>query len=51
MDLLQRMWPVDVAHYPRGFHQAMLETLHVATLGTLLTLIIAVPIALLGRAM
>lgn len=48
MDLLRRMWPVDVGHYPQGVHQALLETLHVATLGTLLTLLMALPAALLA---
>lgn len=48
LDLLRRMWPVDVGHYSKGVHQALMETLHVATLGTLLTLIMAVPAGLLA---
>jgi phosphonate transport system permease protein len=47
MDLLRRMWPVDVAHYPRAIHEALVETLHIATLGTILTLVLAVPVGLL----
>ena len=35
-DLLERMWPVDTAHYRTGVHAALMETLHIATLGTLL---------------
>jgi phosphonate transport system permease protein len=47
-DLFARMWPVDVAHYRRGIHEALIETLHIATLGTLLTLVFAVPVGLLA---
>jgi phosphonate transport system permease protein len=46
LDLLKRMWPVDVAHYPRAVHAALIETLHIATLGTVLSLVMAVPVAL-----
>jgi phosphonate transport system permease protein len=48
MDLLRRMWPVDVAHYRRAIHDALLETIHIASLGTLLTLVFAVPVGLLA---
>lgn len=48
VDLILRMWPPDVAHYPRAIHAALLETLHIATLGTVLSLVLAVPIALLA---
>ena len=47
-DLFQRMWPVDWAHYPEGVHDALMETLHIATLGTLLALVLAVPLGLLA---
>jgi phosphonate transport system permease protein len=47
-DLFARMWPVDVAHYRRAIHEALIETLHIATLGTLLTLVFAVPVGLLA---
>ncbi len=49
-DLLRRMWPIDVAHYPRAIHDALIETLHIATLGTVLSILMAVPVALLGPA-
>ncbi|MBR9980466.1 MAG: phosphonate ABC transporter, permease protein PhnE [Desulfatitalea sp.] len=48
LDLLTRMWPPDAGHYAKGVHQALIETLHVATLGTLGTVFLAVPTALLA---
>jgi phosphonate transport system permease protein len=48
VDLLVRMWPMDTAHYTKGVHHALVETLHVATLGTIGTLLLAVPVALLA---
>jgi phosphonate transport system permease protein len=48
VDLLRRMWPIDVAHYPRAVHAALVETLHIATLGTVLSVVMAVPVALLA---
>ena len=47
-DLLVRMWPVDFAHYPRGVHDALMETLHIASLGTILAVLLALPIGLLA---
>jgi len=47
-DLLARMWPPDVAYYPKGIHDALVETLHIATLGTLLAIILAVPVGIMG---
>ncbi|QIE57698.1 phosphonate ABC transporter, permease protein PhnE [Pikeienuella piscinae] len=47
-DLFQRMWPFDWAYYPKAVQGALIETIHMATLGTLLALVIAVPVALLG---
>lgn len=46
-DMMQRMWPVDWAHYPGGVHPALVETLHIATLGTLLSVALAIPFGLL----
>lgn len=46
-DMLTRMWPVDWSHYPDTIHSALMETLHMATLGTLLSLPLAVPLGLL----
>ena len=43
-DLLQRMWPIAWDYYPRGVHEALVETLHIATLGTLMAVAMALPI-------
>jgi phosphonate transport system permease protein len=47
-DLLQRMWPPEWRYYPRGVHDALMETLHIASLGTLLALFMAVPLGLMA---
>jgi len=47
-DLFARMWPVDFGHYRTGVHAALVETLHIATLGTLLAIVLALPIGLLA---
>lgn len=47
-DLLVRMWPPDLAYYPEAVHAALIETLHIATLGTILCFAMAVPLALLA---
>jgi len=47
-DLLARMWPIDFAHYPGTVHAALTETIHIATLGTLLSLMLAVPVGILA---
>jgi len=47
-DLLARMWPIDIAYYPKGVHAALTETLHIASLGTLLALVMAIPVGLLA---
>jgi len=47
-DLLSRMWPIDWSYYPEGVHAALMETLHIATLGTILSVILAVPVGLLA---
>jgi len=47
-DLLARMWPIDFAHYPGTVHAALTETIHIATLGTLLSLVLAVPVGILA---
>jgi phosphonate transport system permease protein len=46
-DMLGRMWPIDWAHYGKSVHSALVETLHMATLGTILSLLMAVPFGLL----
>jgi len=45
-DLLRRMWPPALAYYPKGVHAALIETLHIATLGTVIAVVIAFPIGL-----
>ncbi len=47
-DLLTRMWPPDYAHYPDTVHAAMVETIHIASLGTLLALVLALPVGVLA---
>ena len=47
-DLFRRMWPFDWALYPKTVHAALIETLHIATLGTLIAIVLAVPLALLA---
>ena len=47
-DLFQRMWPFDWAHYGKVVHAALIETFHMASLGTLLAIVLAIPVALLG---
>ena len=44
LDLFRRMWPMDWAYYPKGVHDALIETFHIATLGTLLALILGFPV-------
>ena len=47
-DLFKRMWPFDWAYYPAAIHDALIETFHIATLGTLLSLCIAIPLSFLA---
>ncbi len=47
-DLFRRMWPFDWAFYPEQVHGALIETFHIATLGTLLALVLALPLAFLA---
>jgi phosphonate transport system permease protein len=47
-DLFVRMWPIDFAYYPRGVHGALIDTLHIASLGTLFGVAMAVPIGILA---
>jgi phosphonate transport system permease protein len=48
MDMFSRMWPIDTAFYPISVHDALIETLNIATLGTLVTLIFSIPLALIN---
>ncbi len=47
-DLLVRMWPVDWGFLFSTVAAAMVETIHIATLGTLATLVIAFPLGVLA---
>lgn len=47
VDLFTRMWPIDWSWYPKVVHQALIETLHIATLGTILAVFLAGLVALM----
>ena len=47
-DLFARMWPIDWAYWGRAAAAGLVETLHTATLGTLIALAMAMPVALLA---
>ena len=46
VDLFARMWPVDWAHYQDSVHAALMETIHIASLGTLMALVLALPVGI-----
>jgi phosphonate transport system permease protein len=46
-DLFERMWPFDWRFWPKVL-DGLIETLHTATLGTILAIVMAVPVALLA---
>jgi len=48
VDLFARMWPIDWSYWGRATRAGLIETLHTATLGTLIALALAVPVALLA---
>jgi phosphonate transport system permease protein len=48
VDLFSRMWPMDWEHYPETVHDALIETIHIASLGTLLALVLAMPVGVLA---
>jgi phosphonate transport system permease protein len=47
-DLFARMWPADLRYYPASVHAALMETIHIASLGTLLALVLALPIGVIA---
>lgn len=48
-DLFSRMLPVDFAAYHgQGIHEALVETLNIATLGTVLAIFMAIPVGLMA---
>ena len=48
VDLLTRMWPIEWAAYRTEVHASLVETLHIASLGTLLSLVLALPVGVLA---
>jgi phosphonate ABC transporter, permease protein PhnE len=46
-DMLARMWPIDWAYFSSDVQAGLIETLHIATLGTLLSIVLAIPFGLL----
>jgi phosphonate ABC transporter permease subunit PhnE len=47
-DLLSRMWPIDFSEFQREAGHAMLETINIASLGTLITLAMALPVGVMA---
>ena len=47
-DLFKRMWPIEWAFYRGGVHDALIETLHIASLGTIIAIVLAVPLGILA---
>ncbi len=47
-DLFNRMWPINFAYYQIAVHDAMIETINIATLGTLVALVFAIPLAFMN---
>jgi phosphonate ABC transporter permease subunit PhnE len=47
VDLFARMWPIDWSWYPKVVQPALIETLHIATLGTILAVFLASLVALI----
>lgn len=47
-DLFRRMWPPDAKIYPETVHGALMETLHIATLGTVVTVLLALPVGVMA---
>ena len=44
-DMVRRMWPVAWGFYPQGIHGPLLDSIHIATLGTAAAVLMAVPVA------
>src|SRR3954470_5173851 len=47
-DMLRRMWPIAWGFYPEGVQEPLIDSLHIATLGTVLAVLMAVPVAFLA---
>ena len=48
LDMGSRMFPPDYAYYGKAVHSALLETFHIATLGTIFSMIAALPLSILA---
>lgn len=47
-DLLVRMWPINFAFYREGVHEALVDTIHIASLGTIMAVVLALPVGVLS---
>lgn len=47
-DLFRRMWPFDWPFWEEAIRGALIETFHIATLGTVLALLMAIPLSFLA---
>ena len=47
-DFFARMWPLDAPYYQKTVQTALVETLNIATLGTLLCLLMAIPVGIMS---
>jgi phosphonate transport system permease protein len=47
-DFFARMWPIDKGFYAKSVHEALIETLNIATLGTLLAILLAFPVGMMA---
>jgi phosphonate transport system permease protein len=47
-DLFRRMWPFDWPFWGEAVRDALIETFHIATLGTVLALAMAIPLSFLA---
>lgn len=48
LDMARRMFPPDYAYYGTTVHAALMETFHIATLGTIAALLAALPLSILA---
>jgi len=47
-DLFRRMWPPDIAYYPQEVNTALIDSIHIATIGTVLGVAMALPFGFLA---
>jgi phosphonate transport system permease protein len=47
-DMFTRMWPPDTGFYWEGVHTSLVETMHIAGMGTILALVLSLPVALMA---